>query len=279
MVRLVFRPYTQLRRSICTSESLRTSIRVSPDFILARHSSPSFGYQRARCRCASVRRRPTTAPRDDRPRPRRAIETPRECGRPAATLDHGTWTRNAIFPVHFHYAFQRRVSYMTSAPWCARCPATRAHVRLLGPCFKTGRKEARRNRRRPAPTSSARHDAGHRCLLSAVSQRVASSPHGTPKRTAQRARSRLLRARTDTGEQVATSDTATEISNGRRRANPPAAILNSAAQIHGLCPFTPERFHVLLNSLFKVLFNFPSRYLSAIGLVVVFSLRWSLPPA
>jgi hypothetical protein len=43
--------------------------------------------------------------------------------------------------------------------------------------------------------------------------------------------------------------------------------------------FTPERFHVLFNSLFKVLFNFPSRYLFAIGLVVVFSLRWSLPPA
>ena len=38
------------------------------------------------------------------------------------------------------------------------------------------------------------------------------------------------------------------------------------------------RFHVLLNSLFKVLFNFPSRYLSAIGLVSVLSLRWSLPP-
>ena len=147
MVRLVFRPYTQLRRSICTSESLRTSIRVSPDFILARHSSPSFGYQRARYRCASDRRRPTTAPKDDRPHPRRTIETPRECVRPAAILDHGTWTRNAIFPVHFHYAFNVRVSEVTSAPWHARNPATRAHVRLLGPCFKTGRKEARRNRR------------------------------------------------------------------------------------------------------------------------------------
>ena len=44
-------------------------------------------------------------------------------------------------------------------------------------------------------------------------------------------------------------------------------------------PFTPERFHVLLNPLFKVLFNFPSRYLSAIGLAPVFSLRRSLPPA
>ena len=43
-------------------------------------------------------------------------------------------------------------------------------------------------------------------------------------------------------------------------------------------PFASKRFHVLLNSLFKVLFNFPSRYLFAIGLVPVFSLRWSLPP-
>ncbi len=44
-------------------------------------------------------------------------------------------------------------------------------------------------------------------------------------------------------------------------------------------PFASRRFHVLFNSLFKVLFNFPSRYLFAIGLVTVFSLRWSLPPA
>ena len=45
MVRLVFRPYTQVRRSICTLESLRTFIRVSPDFVLLKHSSPSFGSQ------------------------------------------------------------------------------------------------------------------------------------------------------------------------------------------------------------------------------------------
>ena len=42
--------------------------------------------------------------------------------------------------------------------------------------------------------------------------------------------------------------------------------------------FAPQRFHVLVHSLFKVLFNFPSRYLSAIGLATVFSLGWSLPP-
>ena len=48
MVRLVFRPYTQVRRTICTSVSLRASIRVSPDFTLRRHSSPSFGSYRTR---------------------------------------------------------------------------------------------------------------------------------------------------------------------------------------------------------------------------------------
>ena len=37
--------------------------------------------------------------------------------------------------------------------------------------------------------------------------------------------------------------------------------------------FPSKRFHVLLNSLFKVLCNFPSRYLFAIGLTVILSLR------
>src|SRR6187399_1867478 len=45
MVRLVFRPYTQIRRTICTSVSLRASTRVSPGFALFRHRSPSFGSQ------------------------------------------------------------------------------------------------------------------------------------------------------------------------------------------------------------------------------------------
>ena len=54
MVRLVFRPYTQLGRSICTSEPLRTSARVSPGFVLAGHSSPSFGSYRARFESASL---------------------------------------------------------------------------------------------------------------------------------------------------------------------------------------------------------------------------------
>ena len=45
MVRLVFRPYTQVRKAICTSAHLRASTRVSSGFTLLRHSSPSFGSQ------------------------------------------------------------------------------------------------------------------------------------------------------------------------------------------------------------------------------------------
>lgn len=70
----------------------------------------------------------------------------------------------------------------------------------------------------------------------------------------------------------------------------PSRDVSTPPQSHGMrvesdtrtlrsSPFASRRFHVLLNSLFKVLFNFPSRYLCAIGLVSVFSLRWSLPPA
>ena len=70
MVRLVFRPYAQVRKAICTSAHLRASTRVSSGFALLRHSSPSFGSHRARSdanhsRAAEAvgrrRRRPSTS--------------------------------------------------------------------------------------------------------------------------------------------------------------------------------------------------------------------------
>ena len=39
-----------------------------------------------------------------------------------------------------------------------------------------------------------------------------------------------------------------------------------------------QQFQALFNSLFKVLFIFPSWYLFAIGLKSIFSFRWNLPP-
>ena len=124
MVRLVFRPYTQLRRSICTSESLRSSIRVSPDFNLARHSSPSFGSQRARS-CCSARCEVDAKRRDCAPA-RRIVPRP-------------------------------RAAFAFTAPLGLVNPTTRAHVRLLGPCFKTGRRRRRPTRDRDA--SRANEDA------------------------------------------------------------------------------------------------------------------------
>ena len=99
MVRLVFRPYTQIWRSICTSEPLRASTRVSSGFTLFRHSSPSFGSQHI-CSYSDLSKK---------------------------IFLTGRWCPEGPTYVHFHYAF--RVYH----------PNTRIYVRLLGPCFKTGR--------------------------------------------------------------------------------------------------------------------------------------------
>jgi hypothetical protein len=100
MVRLVFRPYTQIRRTICTSVSLRTSTRVSPGFILPKHSSPSFGSQQLRF--------------------------------------HSHLCRNsgAVFLKRRSIRFFERISLSL----CRRelLSYTCVDVRLLGPCFKTG---------------------------------------------------------------------------------------------------------------------------------------------
>ena len=49
-------------------------------------------------------------------------------------------------------------------------------------------------------------------------------------------------------------------------------------RIAGLHPLPSRQFQALFDSLFKVLFIFPSRYLFAIGLSPVFSLGRNLPP-
>ncbi len=64
---------------------------------------------------------------------------------------------------------------------------------------------------------------------------------------------------------------------GSRARPPPPGKHEPPGQTSRTPLFTTIQFHVLLNSLFKVLFNFPSRYLFAIGLGVIFSLTWSLP--
>jgi len=165
MVRLVFRPYTQFLRSICTSESLRTSIRVSPDFVLTRHSSPSFGSQRVRSWCAPARNE---------------HGTPRACG--------ATANRPPIGP-----RLARGVPSLSFRLWVSYVPMTRAHARLLGPCFKTGPEGTQSNSvadgravypRAPRPTTRRarrRHEVrlpGHRRRLPRDGrERVAAARH------------------------------------------------------------------------------------------------------
>ena len=108
MVRLVFRPYTQIRRTICTSVSLRASTRVSPGFTLFRHRSPSFGSQQI-CSYSNLSQ---------------VID--RSIVPPGYMLTRiPTSARQAR--LHFHFA----CGFLS--------PNTCIYVRLLGPCFKTGR--------------------------------------------------------------------------------------------------------------------------------------------
>ena len=107
---MVFRPFAQIRRSICTSEPLRASTRVSSGFTLSMQSSPSFGSQRSRS---------YSNPSED-------IRIGRRCAAPT----RGTGPA----PVYLH-----------CAPRVSR-PNARATVGLLGPCFKTGRSRPLRQR-------------------------------------------------------------------------------------------------------------------------------------
>lgn len=197
---------------------------------------------------------------------------------------------------------------------------TRAHARLLGPCFKTGPESTQSysvadGRVRslfeitaassrtgpesaPGPTSKlpsalAAGRTRYRGPAPSVYRRASRPGHrgSERRRTSARTPQRAL-DRHPTGRDVLQGDKCTRSeADGRNRRgspegspshdrdSPPAETrLNVPLRPFGFLRFTPERFHVLLNSLFKVLFNFPSRYLFAIGLVVIFSLRWSLPP-
>ena len=122
MVRLVFRPYAKIRRSICTSESRRAFTRVSSGFTLPRHRSPSFGYQLLRSH--SVLDAPFT--------------TPDGWARAPAFIYFNRFRPNSL-------SFRRNRVSFTLGTRCLATPdapknsATCVRVRLLGPCFKTGR--------------------------------------------------------------------------------------------------------------------------------------------
>ena len=174
-------------------------------------------------------------------------------------------------------------------------PLTRARVRLLGPCFKTGRRDDRLlHRRMSRGLTSCKNPPRH--------SRMRLQPQQKPTTGSTEYRALLLAqhiaflklwflARRETSKQRSsqsiarasahttckcTSKTAQSLASqpetGLTNQRWTATRLNTG-QIRRLYPFPSYRFHVLFNSLFKVLCNFPSQYLFAIGLVALFSLR------
>ena len=130
MVRLVFRPYTQVRRTICTSVSLRASTRVSSGFAPLRHSSPSFGSRQA---CSHSN-------------PSQKIKVGRRCnprGDPASQLPCAL---RVYSPVDSHTC---------QTPWSVFQDGTNGEP--TGRCPERACAGARRNGARCSPRSRRRH--------------------------------------------------------------------------------------------------------------------------
>ena len=118
------------------------------------------------------------------------------------------------------------------------------HVILLGPCFKTGRLEAFRQRPEGAVPAGLQE---HPSFLGRPGDMDGLMPALVPP-----------------GQPTLTS---------AQRIHPERQLRRLPGRTRGLQSLPPQQFQALFDSLFKVLFIFPSRYLFAIGLPSVFSLR------
>ncbi|KAI3486977.1 hypothetical protein L1887_49211 [Cichorium endivia] len=204
-----FAPYTQVRRTICTSVSLRASTRVSSGFAPLRHSFTIFRVPTGML---------TLEPFSE------------DQGRSAVHPARG------IPPISF------------LAPCGFTHPLTRTHVRLLGPCFKTGRMGC--PQAGAGSTQVYRRDGA--CCQPRSTRRHLHEPNdssGFGRRTnPHRSTPRVDRR---TGYRRSTSD----------RDASPAPIR-----------FPPDNFKHSLTLFSKSFSSFPRGYLFAIGLTPVFSL-------
>ena len=128
-------------------------------------------------------------------------------------------------------------------------PSTRMHIRLLGPCFKTGQRKAFR-------------------LSHCISTDLGKSKKEIDSQTL--TRSFLL-------TKIFFKNKPTENCYQRKH-----HFGDQSGHYPGVTHYfpslDPQQFQVLFNSLFKVLCIFPSRYLCTIGFQRIFSLRRNLPP-
>ena len=163
---------------------------------------------------------------------------------------------------------------------------TRSRAQLLGPCFKTGRSECREPRgqvpaharhraRRPTGRATpnmrkqfgaaARHGLRRRAARPRA-ERAAGAPHPRRRQSHPACNTAAARAAATLPGRVRRRSRRTpRFPNAECTPPPEAATLNGGGELAQFRPFACRQFHVLLNSLFKVLCNFPSRYLFAIG--------------
>ena len=176
-------------------------------------------------------------------------------------------------------------------------PKTRAYVRLLGPCFKTGRLRPFRQHPKRASTFT-KHEPPPSTTLHAVPPSTAKHPHINPPSGSRcdslsppgRAEQRLTTARGRLPPATLSPTRQTDADPPRRQMHrahlqsqkrhpcgvvaldsPDARLITAEALLPSIGSLlTISR---AFNSLFKVLFIFPSQYLFAIGLVPIFSFR------
>nr|TKS02378.1 hypothetical protein D5086_0000163710 [Populus alba] len=135
-------------------------------------------------------------------------------------------------------------------------PLTRTHVRLLGPCFKTGRMGS------PQADARSAHVPGH-----AVTARAAVHDRGRRRLHGRFQRPGLLAAHRDPASVHAPSRSADAVTFHIR-----------PGRIAGPHPLSLRQFQASLTLFSKSFFIFPSRYLFANGSLAVFSLGRNLPP-
>jgi len=213
MVRLVFRPYTQVRRTICTSVSLRASTRVSSGFAPLRHSSPSFGSRQA---CSNSN-------------PSQKIGVGQRCGPRGPPARQLPCASRVSEPVDSHAC---------QTPWSV---------------FQDGSDGEPAGRCGAAPRGARLAARGNRPCR----RRLPGAPRAPGLRPPARP---------------------TTVHAPSRSADQQKPFRIRPGRIAGPHPLPSRQFQALFDSLFKVLFIFPSRYLFAIGLSPVFSLGRSLPP-
>ena len=155
-------------------------------------------------------------------------------------------------------------------------PNTRIYVRLLGPCFKTGRLKPFRQ----TAMHCSLHVPEQSRHLSTRLSRIASSfkQLHSPKQC-----QIYLSPVYNSTHSQAIRPPSQQPSRTRKLPLTRCSECTLPWLPHPSQPILASIVSLLtisrtFNSLFKVLFIFPSRYLFAIGLLPIFSLRWSLPP-